>query len=76
MSLATRVLIGLVAGLALGLILAPADAGAAATIVAWIEPVGALWVNAIRMTVVPLLVALLIAGVASARQGAVARIGG
>ena len=47
MSLATRVLTGLVAGLALGLALAPADAGAAATIVAWIEPVGALWVNAI-----------------------------
>jgi Na+/H+-dicarboxylate symporter len=76
MSLATRVLIGLVSGLTLGLILAPADAGVAATVVAWVEPVGALWVNAIRMTVVPLLVALLIAGVASARQGAVARVGG
>lgn len=76
MTLATRVLVGLVAGLALGVILAPADAGAGATLVAWVEPVGALWVNAIRMTVVPLLVSLLIAGVASARTGAVARVGG
>ncbi|MEQ9570055.1 MAG: dicarboxylate/amino acid:cation symporter [Longimicrobiales bacterium] len=69
-------LVGLVAGLALGLALAPAESGAAATTVAWIEPVGALWVNAIRMTVVPLLVSLLIAGVASARTSAVARVGG
>lgn len=76
MSLATRVLLGLVAGLALGLALAPAETGAAASMLAWVEPVGALWVNAIRMTVVPLLVALLIAGVASARTGAVARVGG
>lgn len=76
MTLAARVLIGLVAGLALGVILAPADAGAGAALVAWVEPVGALWVNAIRMTVVPLLVSLLVAGVASARTGAVARVGG
>ncbi len=76
MSLATRVLLGLAAGLAIGLMLAPANAGAAARVVGIIEPVGALWVNAIRMTVVPLLVSLLIAGVASARSGAVARVGG
>lgn len=76
MSLATKVLLGLAAGLALGLVLAPAESGAAATAVGLIEPVGALWVNAIRMTVVPLLVSLLIAGVASARSGAVARVGG
>jgi len=30
-----------------------------------VEPIGTLWVNAIRMTVVPLVVSLLITGVAS-----------
>ena len=55
MSLAMRVLIGLVTGLVIGLILSPAEAGLAASVVGWIEPVGGLWVNAIRMTVIPLL---------------------
>src|SRR2546422_415037 len=31
-----------------------------------LEPVGTLWVNAIRMTVLPLVVALLVVGIASA----------
>jgi Na+/H+-dicarboxylate symporter len=75
-SLASRVFIGLIAGLAIGLVLSPAESGLAASAVGWIEPVGALWVASIRMTVIPLLVSLLIAGVASARTGAVARIGG
>ena len=69
MSLTTRILIGLVAGLVIGLRLSPADAGAAAVAVAWIEPIGALWVNAIRMTVIPLLVSLLVAGIAGAGRG-------
>lgn len=76
MSLATRVLLGLVAGLILGLILSPAESGMAAGVVGWIEPIGGLWVNAIRMTVIPLLVSLLIAGIASAGTGSVATIGG
>jgi proton glutamate symport protein len=42
-----------------------------------IAPVGALWVNAIRMTVVPLVVSLLITGVAGATDtGAIGRLGG
>src|SRR5688500_14966681 len=42
-----------------------------------IEPVGTLWINAIRMTVIPLVVSSLIAGVASAPDpAAVGRIGG
>ena len=41
-----------------------------------IAPVGTLWVNAIRMTVIPLVVSLLITGVASAADlGAIGRIG-
>lgn len=76
MSLAARVLTGLVAGLALGLVLAGTEAGWAATVVGWIEPVGALWVNAIRMTVIPLLVSLLLVGIVSAGSGAAVRLGG
>ncbi len=42
-----------------------------------IAPVGALWVNAIRMTVIPLVVSLLITGVASASDvKAIGRLGG
>jgi len=76
MSLTTRVLLGLVLGLAVGVFLAPADAGAPAVIVAWIEPVGALWVNAIRMTVIPLVVSLLLGSITSSEAKAVARVGG
>ena len=76
MSLATRVLLGLVAGLILGLALSSAESGLAAGVIDWIEPIGGLWVNAIRMTVIPLLVSLLIAGIASAGTSSVARIGG
>ena len=41
-----------------------------------IAPVGTLWVNAIRMTVIPLVVSLLITGVASAADvGSIGRLG-
>ncbi len=76
MSLTTRVLLGLILGLVLGVVLAPADAGWAATVVGWIEPVGGLWVNAIRMTVIPLLVSLLLAGITSSGTRTVAQTGG
>jgi proton glutamate symport protein len=76
MSLTAKVLLGLVLGLAGGVFLAPADAGAPAIIVAWIEPVGALWVNAIRMTVIPLVVSLLLGSITASDAKAVAKIGG
>lgn len=42
----------------------------------WIAPLGELWVNAIRMTVVPLVVAMLIGGVASVSDlSSVGRLG-
>mgnify|MGYP002063937595 CR=1 FL=1 len=75
MSLTAKVLLGLVLGLAGGVFLAPAESGAPATIVAWIEPVGALWVNAIRMTVIPLVGSLLVVGIVGTDVRAVGRIG-
>ena len=76
MSLTTRVLLGLFLGLVLGILIAPADAGWAATAVAWIEPIGGLWVNAIRMTVIPLIVSLLLGGITASGAKTVARVGG
>ncbi len=45
-------------------------------VVTWIEPVGALWVNAIRMTVIPLVVSLLLGSITSSQARSVARVGG
>lgn len=59
------VLLALVAGLALGAGAAASHSGALASAVTGFEAVGALWINAIRMTVVPLVVALVITGVVS-----------
>lgn len=77
MSLSTRVLIALVAGLAVGLGLTVVDPSIARAIVSVVEPFGTLFVNGIRMTVVPLVVSSLIVGIAESRSGAtVARVGG
>jgi proton glutamate symport protein len=76
-SLTTRVLLALLAGLGLGLLLSTTDAPAARAIVSVVEPVGTMFVNAIRMTVIPLVVASLVVGVATSGSGAVvAKLGG
>src|SRR5262245_19403232 len=68
MSLTTRVLVALLAGIAAGLLIRAYPAPALLSLVSVVEPIGTLWVNAIRMTVVPLVVSLLITGVASSRD--------
>ncbi len=76
MPLTLQVLIGLVGGLALGLGLADSDRAIATGLVAAITPVGTLFINAIRMTVIPLVVASLVVGVGAAPDPrAVGRIG-
>lgn len=72
MSLTARVVIAVVAGLALGL-LSRTFGEPATRVVGWLEPIGTIWVNAIRMVVIPLVVAILITAVADA--GDVRRIG-
>ena len=70
MSPTVRVLVGLLSGAALGIAftsLEPALAGDAATVA---QPIGDLWLNALQMTVVPLVVALVVLGVASTRDAA------
>ena len=73
MSLTVRVLVALVLGLAAGLIVLAHPTPALLKLVSVVEPVGILWVNAIRMTVVPLVVSLLITGVASCSNMRVVR---
>lgn len=70
MSPTTRVLIALVAGLALGLFVSTSGNPLLADIAKWIEPAGTLFINAIRMTVIPLVVGSLVAGIASAPANA------
>ena len=76
-SLTTRVLLALVAGIALGLALSAMHVPYASTMIAVVEPVGTLFINAVRMTVIPLVFSLLVAGVASAGDpSAIGRLGG
>jgi Na+/H+-dicarboxylate symporter len=70
MSQAARILTGLVAGLALGVLLAAQAPETAIAGIAWAEPVGTAWLNALRMTIVPLVVALLVTGVAQTAEAA------
>ena len=64
--LAARVLAGLLAGFAIGLVLSRTDAGVAAMVLAIAGPAGAIFVNLIRMTVIPLVVASLVVAIATA----------
>lgn len=64
-SSSTRILLGLVLGLALGIALASAGPSWLATAIAIAEPIGNLWLDALKMTIVPLVFALLVTGVAS-----------
>lgn len=65
------------AGTVIGLGLSETTAPAGGAIVAAVEPLGTLFVNAIRMTVIPLVLSSLIVGIASSGTGSiVARLGG
>ncbi len=77
MSLTTKVLIALAAGLATGIGISASEAPAARALVPIIEPLGTLWINAIRMTVIPLVVGSIIVGVTAAPDArTIGRIGG
>ena len=70
-----RALAALVAGLALGMAASASDASLTERAVGFIEPLGTLWVNAIRMTVLPLIVASLVVAVSDAAPATVGRLG-
>jgi len=73
----TRVLVALGAGLAGGAAIAATGSAPLLRAADALTPVGTVWVNAIRMTVIPLVVSLLVTGVASAADlKAIGRLGG
>ena len=70
MSATSRVLTGLGAGAVVGLVLAWIDPVLAARVADIVQPVGKLWLNALQMTVVPLVLALVVVGVTTASDAA------
>ncbi len=65
MTLTAKVLIGLVAGLAVGIAISASNSTALAMIPGYVEPVGTIWVNALRMVVIPLVVSAILVGITS-----------
>jgi proton glutamate symport protein len=65
-SFATRVLVALLAGIGGGLVLTLTGWEYTPLVIGVVEPIGTLFMNAIRMTVIPLVTASLVVGVASA----------
>ena len=73
----TRVLIALGAGLLGGILIALSGNASLLRAADAFVPIGTVWINAIRMTVIPLVVSLLITGVAGAADlRAIGRMGG
>lgn len=69
-SLSTRTILGLLAGLIVGAVVQARFGAGLDGAVGLIEAVGALWLNLLRMTVVPLIFAILVTGVASVADAA------
>jgi proton glutamate symport protein len=69
-SATTRVLVGLATGALIGLLLAGWNEGVALQVANVAQPIGKLWLNALQMTVVPLVLALVVVGVNTATDAA------
>jgi proton glutamate symport protein len=69
-SLSVRVLLALVLGLGVGAAAGACGGPTLAPGIAGVEALGALWLNALRMTVVPLIFAVLVSGVAQVSDAA------
>ena len=70
MSNATRILLALVIGLVLGTASAGYNADTAKLLADFADPIGTLWLNGLRMTIVPLVVALLVTGIVQTAEAA------
>lgn len=75
LSLSSTILMSLLAGLLLGAGLNLIEPKFALILAEWVEPIGALWINAIRMTVIPLLMALLLTAIADQNSDGMANLG-
>ena len=63
-----RALVGLALGLVVGALITWSNSTIGARFTAVVEPIGTIWVNALRMTVIPLVVSLLVSTLASSRS--------
>ena len=73
----TRVLLALGAAVAGGFAIGASANPSLVRVADWIAPIGIIWVNAIRMTVIPLVVSLIVTGVASTSNlTSIGRMGG
>lgn len=70
MSSVTRILIALVAGLLLGVASAAYAPQIAHGATAILEPVGGMWLSGLKMTIIPLVVSLLVTGIAQSAEAA------
>lgn len=70
MNATARVLTGLATGAAIGLLLAGWNEPVALQVANAVHPIGKLWLNALQMTVVPLVLALVVVGVNTATDAA------
>ena len=66
----TRILLALVLGLGAGIVSVAAGLAWTPQLIAIAEPIGGMWLNALQMTIVPLVVALLITGIAASAKAA------
>jgi len=64
------IVLALIVGMAAGVLIATVGSPSLAAVATLLEPIGTLWLNALRMTVIPLVVALLFTGIASAAETA------
>ena len=63
MNLASKVSIALVAGFTVGIAISGSSNPTVQSLPGYVEPIGTLWVNALRMTVIPLVVSAILIGV-------------
>lgn len=70
MSQPTRIFLSLIAGLAIGIIAAALAPQGAVSVADWVQPIGTMWLHALQMTIVPLVVSLLITGIAATAEAA------
>ncbi|MBA15171.1 MAG: sodium:dicarboxylate symporter [Sphingomonas sp.] len=70
MSQTTRILLSLIVGLVIGIVWAAQSPEGALAATAYVQPIGTAWLNALRMTIVPLVVSLLVVGIAATAEAA------
>ena len=70
MSQATRILIALVGGIAIGILAAALAPAQAIAVTAVTQPIGSAWLHGLQMVIVPLIVSLLVTGIGATAEAA------